>query len=95
MFHPKQQREGGQEQQEKPQDEAAQDQPVQEQPGTYYGDEENVELVDWEEAFNKHLEETRRMERERQEQIERAERKEKSWELLRECTAFIKQNEKN
>ena len=35
------------------------------------------------------------MERDRQELLERAERKEKSWELLRECTSFIKQNEKN
>ena len=34
------------------------------------------------------------MNREREENIERASKKEKSWELLRECTKFIKENEK-
>ena len=31
----------------------------------------------------------------RSEQIEKADKKEKSWELLRECTAFLKENEKS
>ena len=50
-------------------------------------------MVDWESIFTKHLEETRRLENEKQEQIELANKKEKSWELLRECTSFLKQNE--
>ena len=50
----------------------------------HYGEEQEVEIVNWEEHFKKHLEETRRMNREREENIERASKKEKSWELLRE-----------
>ena len=33
------------------------------------------------------------MDKIREEQIEKADKKEKSWELLRECTAFLKENE--
>ena len=51
-------------------------------------------MVDWEAIFSKHLEETRRMENERQEQIDKANKKEKSWEVLRACTSFLKENEK-
>ena len=54
-----------------------------------------MEMINWEEIFHKHLEETRKLERERQEKIEKAEQKEKSWELLRECTSFLKENEKS
>ena len=54
---------GAQEQQEQTQDTPAQDQPAQDQPGTYYGEEETVELINWEEIFHKHLEETRRLDR--------------------------------
>ena len=35
------------------------------------------------------------MDKIREEQIEKADKKEKSWELLRECTAFLKENEKS
>ena len=62
--------------------------------GVYYGDTETVELIDWEETFRQHLEETARMEKERQKRIEGAEKQEKSWELLRECVGYIKENEK-
>ena len=60
----------------------------------YYGEEEEVELINWEEEFKKHLEETKRMNSEREEKIERAAKMEKSWELLRECSNFLRDNEK-
>jgi hypothetical protein len=81
-------------QEPEPQQELTQEAPAQDQPGVYYGEEQIVETVNWEEIFHQHLEETRRLERERQEQVERAEKKEKSWEMLRECTAFLKEHEK-
>ena len=61
--------------------------------GIYLGQEQEVELVDWEEIFKNHIAETRRLEKEI-EKKERSEKKEKSWELLRECTRFLKENEK-
>ena len=60
-----------------------------------YGEERDAEVVDWEEKFKEHLEETRKLERDRQEKIEQAEKKENSWALLRECTSFLRENEKN
>ena len=63
--------------------------------GTTYGDYETVEVVDWEDIFKNHMEETRRLEKERECRIEKKEKQEKSWELLRECTKFLKENEKN
>ena len=62
--------------------------------GIYHGQEQEVELVDWEEIFKNHIAETRRLENERIEKKERSEKKEKIWELLRECTRFLKENEK-
>ena len=41
------------------------------------------------------MEETRRLDKIREEQIEKADKKEKSWELLRECTRYLKEHEKN
>ena len=58
-------------------------------------EERLVEMVNWEEIFHKHIEETRTLERERQEQVEKAQKNEKRWEMLRECTAFLKENEKS
>ena len=55
---------------------------------------ESIELVDWEDIFKKHLEETRKIEKEREEKIDTAEKKTKSWLLLRECTRFLRENEK-
>ena len=52
-------------------------------------------MMNWEIEFAKHVEETRRIEREIEIQIEKKIKKEKSWELLRECTNFIRENEKN
>ena len=60
--------------------------------GIFYGETETVELIDWEEIFKQHQEETARLEKERQERIEGAEKQEKSWELLRECIGYIKDN---
>ena len=54
----------------------------------------NCEMIDWESVFQKHLEETRELERCRKEKIERAEKKEQSWLLLRECKEFLRDNEK-
>ena len=74
-------------------------QPIQEHPpqdleGVHYGEAREAEMVDWEAIFSKHLEETRRMETERQEQIDKAYKKETNWEVLRECTSFLRENEK-
>ena len=54
----------------------------------------NCEMIDWESAFKKHLEDTREMERCRAEKIEMAQKKEQSWLLLRECKEFLRDNEK-
>ena len=51
--------------------------------------------MNWEDKFREHIEETERQNREREEKIERAEKMEKSWELLRECMAYLKENEKS
>ena len=61
----------------------------------YYGQTVEVELVNWEEKFQKHVEEMAQIEKEREERIEDAQKKEKSWELLRECRKFLMENEKN
>ena len=63
-------------------------------PTIYYGEETEQELVNWEEIFYKHLEETRLLEKKREEQIEKKEKKEKSWALLRECKDFLRENDK-
>ena len=60
----------------------------------YYGEMEDVEVIDWEEIFENYNKETKRLEKEREEKIERKEKLELSWELLRECTRFLKENEK-
>ena len=52
------------------------------------------EIINWEEIFHKHLEENREIERARQEKIEKKEKKEQSWQLLRECRNFLRENEK-
>ena len=68
--------------------------PTTAQPKVFYGREEEVELdEDWEEKFRKHMEETRRLERESEELKERKEKKENSWQLLKECTKYLKENE--
>ena len=51
-------------------------------------------MTNWEETFKAHIEETNRLEREREDKIERADKKEQSWKLLRECTRFLRENEK-
>ena len=66
---------------------------VQSQEAIYYGEEEEVEMTNWEEIFLRHVEETRRLDKIREDQIEKADKKEKSWELHRECTAFLEENE--
>ena len=65
-------------------------------PGVHYGPEHHdQELVNWEEIFRLHVEETKRLDREKDSLIETAQKKETSWELLRECTRYLKENEKN
>ena len=59
----------------------------------HLGETETHEMVDWEHIFHKHLEETREMEKARMEQIEKAEKKEQSWQLLRECRNYLRENE--
>ena len=61
--------------------------------GIFYGEEREVELINWEVEFERHVRETREAEKERENQIERKTKKEKSWELLRECTKFLRENE--
>ena len=63
-------------------------------PTVYYGQEEEVEMTNWEENFRAHIEETNRLEKEGEDKIERADKKEQSWQLLRECTRFLRENEK-
>ena len=41
----------------------------------FYGEKETVEVVNWEEMFKKHQEETSRLDREDKERIERKEKK--------------------
>ena len=53
-----------------------------------------MELIDWEEKFKSHIEETKRLEKETEDRIERSEKREQSWQLLRECTRFLRENEK-
>ena len=60
----------------------------------HLGPEEKIELEDWEEKFREHIEQTKKMEKEAEERIERKLKKESSWQLLRECTTFLKENEK-
>ena len=75
-------------------DQQVEEEKIEEEKSIYYGETETVELVDWEERFKKHLEETREIERQREARIENMEKQEKSWELLRECMAYLKENEK-
>ena len=60
----------------------------------HYGELEEVELIDWEEKFKAHQEETARINKERENRIEQKEKQEKSWELLRECVKYIKEHGK-
>jgi hypothetical protein len=46
-------------------------------------------VVNWEEIFLNHLAETRRLEKEKEDLMDKAETKEKSWELLKECKKFL------
>ena len=62
--------------------------------GVYHGQEQQeAETVDWEEIFKVHVAETRRLEREAAARIERSQKSEKSWELLRLCKEYLKENE--
>ena len=51
----------------------------------FYGEKETVEMVNWEELFKQHQEATARIEQERRETQDKAEKQEHSWELLRVC----------
>ena len=46
--------------------------------GIQYGEEQTVEMVNWEEIFHNNIEETRRLEKSREDKIEKADKKEKS-----------------
>ena len=54
-----------------------------------------MELVNWEEEFKAHVQETKRLQQESETRIEKAQKSEKSWELLKECTRYIKENDKS
>ena len=51
---------------------------VQSQEAIYYGEEEEVEMTNWEDIFKKHVAETRKLDNIREEKIEKADKKEKS-----------------
>ena len=70
------------------------DETTQQERHTAYGDTEEVELVNWEEAFTQHIEETKRLNKEKEELLEKKNKKQKSWEMLRTCVEYIKENEK-
>ena len=58
-------------------------------------EEENntsMEILDWDTLIYKHRESIRKEERERKEKQEKAEKNKDSWELLRMCRDFIKEN---
>ena len=59
-----------------------------------YGELEEVEVINWDEAFKQHLEESARLQQEIDERLEAQNKKKQSWELLRTCVDFIKTNEK-
>ena len=55
---------------------------------------EEARAIITENFLEKDLEETARIVKERKDRIEEAEKQEKSWELLRECVGYIKENKK-
>ena len=59
----------------------------------FEGETETVEMMNWEELFREHQEETAKIEKERRERQDKAEKQEQSWELLRVCVGFIKETE--
>ena len=64
-------------------------------PEVYYGQEHEVELVNWEEMFKAHVAETKRLQQESETRIEKAQKSQKSWEFLNECTRYLKENDKS
>ena len=64
-------------------------------PEVYYGQEQEVELVNLEEMFKAHVAETTRLQQESETRIEKAQKSEKSWELLKECTRYLNENDKS
>lgn len=60
---------------------------------TVYGEAEELEMVNLDEAFKQHIEERKRLNKEKGELLERKKKKQKSWEMLRTCGEFIKENE--
>ena len=52
----------------------------------------NLEILDWDALISKHRERIRKEERDRKEKQENAEKKKASWELLRMCRDYIKEN---
>ena len=53
------------------------------------------ELIDWERKMQQQRDEMREEEKDREERKERASNLEKSWELMRMCTQYIRENNKN
>ena len=60
-----------------------------------FGEQDPWELMDWEGKMLQHREEMRAEENDRDERKERATNLEKSWELMRMCTRYIRENNKN
>ena len=81
--------------QETGQEQGAQELPPPSNSGVHYGQEHAVELVNWEEEFKAHVQETKRPQQESETRIEKAQKSEKSWELLKECTRYLKENDKS
>ena len=54
--------------------------------------ESSMEILDWDALISKHRERIRKEEKDRKEKQEKAEKKKASWELLRMCRDYIKEN---
>ena len=53
------------------------------------------EILDWDKEMKRHKERLEKEYQERKERLEKADRKEKAWALMRECKAYLEENEKN
>ena len=60
-----------------------------------FGEQDSWELIDWEGKMQQYREEMREEEKYREERKEKANNLEKTWELMRICTQYIRVNNKN
>ena len=67
--------------------------PPEENQHTYQLKDEEVEIVDWEAIFSEHRKTIDEENSAREERLEEVKKKEASWELMRLCTNFLKEND--